>query len=366
MNILIVGEFSAFAKHLKKGFQELGHNVVVVTKGDGFKKLDGDKEDIKYHIPKGVCNVSATRFLIAPKENRMLRKKLEQLPLPDLIVVINVVFITDTLFTVGVPLSYIEDCKKKGTKVISTSCGGDPSVAYYHEIKYCKEKYPNGLYEYKRRHKKRFNRLLEDSDVIIPIGYDYYYSVNRYCQEHGISTKISHSIPLPITIEDVEISSCVGRKIIIFHGIIREDFKGTKYFISALDRIKKDFPDKVEVIVDGKMPYDKYVDLLKRMDILLDQTNSYGMGINAELGMMMGKVVFSGNEPENEDDMGLGKFPTINATPDSLYIYMKLKELINHPEKIDYLKQESRNFAQAHLAANVIALRYIKLINNNE
>ena len=362
MNILIVGEFSAFAKHLKRGFRELGHNVVVVTKGDGFKKLDGDKEDIKYHIPKGVCNVSATRFLVAPKENRMLRKKLEQLPLPDLIVVINVVFITDTFFSVGVPLSYIEDCKKKGTKVISTSCGSDPTVTYYHEIKYCKEKYPNGLYEYKRRHKKRFNRLLEDSDVIIPIGYDYYYSVNRYCQEYGISTKISHSIPLPITIEDVEISSCVGRKIIIFHGIIREDFKGTKYFITALDRIKKEFPDKVEVIVDGKMPYDRYVDLLKRMDILLDQTNSYGMGINAELGMMMGKVVFTGNEPENEVDMNIGRCPAINAIPDSNYLYNRIKELIENPEEIDRVKRKSREFALSYLNAAIVAQRYIDLM----
>ena len=50
---------------------------------------------------------------------------------------------------------------------------------------------------------------------------------------------------------ETEISSCVGRRIVIFHGIIREDFKGTKYFLEALERIKQEYPDKVEIIVDG-------------------------------------------------------------------------------------------------------------------
>ena len=164
---------------------------------------------------------------------------------------------------------------------------------------------------------------------------------------------------------ETEISSCVGRRIVIFHGIIREDFKGTKYFLEALERIKQEYPDKVEIIVDGKMPYDEYVTVLKKMDILLDQTNSYGMGINAELGMMMGKVVFTGNEPENEDDMQLGKSPAINAIPNSSYIYMKLKELVDNPEEIERIKKESRAFALTHLASPVVAGRYIQLIDEH-
>lgn len=365
MNILIVGEFSAFSKHLKNGFQELGHNVVVVTKGDGFKQLNGDANDIKYQIPKGLWNIPATRILYAPIENCRLFKSLDRIHRPDLIIVINLVFVTDSVFSVGVPLKYIAKCKKKGTKIISTICGRDPTIAYYPELRYCEDKYPNGLYKYRQRHKKRFNRLLKLSDTIIPIGYDYYYAVNRYCQDNGINTYISHSIPLPITIMETEISSCVGRRIVIFHGIIREDFKGTKYFLEALERIKQEYPDKVEIIVDGKMPYDEYVTELKKMDILLDQTNSYGMGINAELGMMMGKVVFTGNEPENEDDMQLGKSPAINAIPNSSYIYMKLKELVDNPEEIERIKKESRAFALTHLASPVVAGRYIQLIDEH-
>ena len=40
MNILIIGEFSAFAKHLKNGFKKLGHQVTIVHAGDSFKKIN--------------------------------------------------------------------------------------------------------------------------------------------------------------------------------------------------------------------------------------------------------------------------------------------------------------------------------------
>ena len=48
MNILIIGEFSAFAKHLKNGFKKLGHQVTIVHTGDSFKKIDGDENDVLF------------------------------------------------------------------------------------------------------------------------------------------------------------------------------------------------------------------------------------------------------------------------------------------------------------------------------
>ena len=74
MNILIVGEFSAFAHHLKAGFVALGHDVCVVTHGDGFKKLDGDYDDIKYNIPKDISlfgrTIKKSHLIINPFVNK--------------------------------------------------------------------------------------------------------------------------------------------------------------------------------------------------------------------------------------------------------------------------------------------------------
>ena len=53
MNILIIGEFSGFAKHLKNGFFQLGHNVTIIHNGDSWKKISGI-DDIIYRKLKGV------------------------------------------------------------------------------------------------------------------------------------------------------------------------------------------------------------------------------------------------------------------------------------------------------------------------
>lgn len=109
------------------------------------------------------------------------------------------------------------------------------------------------------------------------------------------------------------------------------------------------------------MPYDKYIEVFNRMDILLDQTNGYGTGINANLGLMNGKVVFSGNEPEEENLRGYPS-PVINAIPNSDDIYEKLKQLIIHPTEIDRIKNESREYALKYLDSKKIASLYFKLV----
>ena len=54
MNILIIGEFSGFAKHLKRGFELLGHRVVIAHTGDGWKGFKPTGQDVLF----GVKNLS--------------------------------------------------------------------------------------------------------------------------------------------------------------------------------------------------------------------------------------------------------------------------------------------------------------------
>ena len=367
MNILIVGEFSAFAHHLKAGFVSLGHDVCVVTHGDGFKKLDGDYDDIKYNIPKDINlfgrTIKKSHILINPFENKSLNDKLKTKHTPDLIIVVNSVFVSASYFQLGVDIGYIKRCKKAGSKVILCSCGADPANhRFYPDLKYYKYAFPGGLSQYSKRDEDKFIKLIELSDIIIPTSYEYYYSINKYLQLYNLTTKCSETIPVPVTELQSDFSSCEGRKIKIFHGVIRSAEKGTPYFVDALKRIEKDFPDKVEIIIDGRMPYNDYLELLVKVDVLLDNTNCYDLGVNSALGLMMGKVVLSGNEPEAEKVMGLGRLPVINAIPDVDYIYNVLVDLIHNPQKIDRIKLESREFAQKHLTAKVIASRYLNLI----
>ena len=76
-------------------------------------------------------------------------------------------------------------------------------------------------------------------------------------------------------------------------------------------------------------------------DILLDQNTSYCLGMNAEIGLMKGKVVLGGNEPEEQLELGYCS-PVINVIPNTAQIVGELEKLINNPEKIDAIKLESR------------------------
>ena len=42
MKILLVGEFSRFHNNLKDGLLQLGHEVVLASTGDGWRKLPSD------------------------------------------------------------------------------------------------------------------------------------------------------------------------------------------------------------------------------------------------------------------------------------------------------------------------------------
>lgn len=369
MKILIIGEFSAFAKHLKNGFRQLGHKVWIVQTGDGFKSIKGDDEDMTYScVNFNIFNFTIYKsyHLRAPFAMREVRKKVAELPHLDLIIVINTLFIAHNYFCPGILLSEVIKRQLDGTKVIMSGCGNDPAYHLAHRdglFRYSEELFGCSKHDISLIKDKEYDWLLRNANVVIPISYDYWRSIDYYCEKKHISANLVYPIPLPISIEPAHINSCQGRKIVIFHGVIREQFKGTRHFIEALDRLKRIYPDKVECRVDGKMPYDKYVKLFTEMDILLDQTNSYGMGMNAELGLMKGKVVFTGNEPENRSVLGFYTIPAINAKPDADYIFTELEKLILHPEIIDEMKYDARRFAEKHLDAKIIAKRYLDAVN---
>ena len=176
-------------------------------------------------------------------------------------------------------------------------------------------------------------------------------------------SKVNRAIPLPITIEDkIVIKPCVGRKIIIFHGITRPEFKGTQFILEAMNRLKEEMPERVECISRGGMPYDEYVRLFDRIDILVDQTYGNGWGMNAIMGAMKGKCVLTPCGKENAENMGIPDIPFIKISPDSEQIYASLKELVSAPERIDALKEACRHFAETYCRSDLIAQRYFDAV----
>lgn len=369
MNILIIGEYSAFAKHLKNGFVQLGHKVTIVQNGDNFKKIRAEEDDVAYS-PRFVYlfgkRIPRSYILYARSVNKWIetevQKKLHDHI--DLIFVVNADFLSNNVFfRIGVSLSFINKYKTRGAKLIMSCCGIDPAVRsewgeYFKMVN-------------KKNHKpffkdKCFDFLIRKADVIIPTAWDYQRCIRNYCNKYYPHINTIHdAVPLPISIIDnIQFESCKKRKIVIFHGVIRAKEKGTEYFVEALKRLEENYSDKVECVIKGGMPYDEYVTLFSRIDILLDQVYGSGMGINAGIGLMNGKVVLGGNSKESEMVLGCGPCPILNVEPDANQIYNLLESLINSPEKIDHIKQVSREYAVKYLNSIRIAKIYLNSVRD--
>lgn len=370
MNILIIGEFSGFAKHLKNGFVSLGHNVVVVHNGDGFKKIPTGDTDIVYKLPNDINflghRIKHSHVLFNSQISKSIGKRILSKGVKyDLIIVVCSAFVTDTFLKVGVPIDIVKKYVGLGAKLVLTSCGGDPAyLKYLNTQKFFDIAFPDGIKAPSKSMYRVFDELVSLSSSVVVTAYDYYDTIHKYFNNdlHICMDKVSY-IPLPVTYEKDTISDCTNRKIVLFHGVIRPVRKGTPYFEEALNRLSKEFPDKVEVIIDGKMPYEKYCDVLNRTDILLDQTNGYGTGINCALGLMKGKVVLSGNEPEERTLRGY-ESPVINATPNAEELYQTLKYLVKNPDEVMKLKRASRAFVLKYQESKIVAGQYLKLLED--
>ena len=362
MKILIIGEFSAFAKHLKNGFRILGNDVTVVQNGDGWKGL-ANSEDIMIRTCKEVSlfglRIRGLNRITAPFARRDLQKQLrKRCPKPDVMIVINYTFLSSNCFQSGVPISFIENCIKNGSKLIMSVCGIDPAN-YYRNPEMFK-----AMGVKRNRENMRHLFLINNSDVVIPTCYGYYDAIYNYCIEKGFKySHIRHSIPLPITVDsNCNIDPCENRKIVIFHGIIRPRSKGTPFIKKAMERIHEDYPDRVECFCEGGLPYNEYVKLFDRVDILIDQTYGNGWGMNAAIGAMKGKCVLTCCGKENEADMGIENIPFVQIMPNHEQIYNVLKDLILHPQIIDDIKRRSREFVEKYCECSIVANKYIQTL----
>lgn len=364
MNILIIGDFSAFAKHLKDGFEKLGNNVTIVHNRDGFKKLEADKNDIDIPLKSLFFlgeKIPKSHILFTLSTNSMLERELKNKGRIDLIIVINYQFLSYNKFTqYGVSVNFLQKCLKNGAKLFMSCCGGDPATR--NEL-YDYYKPMNLTFSKKELQDDRFDFLINNSHAIIPTAFLYKKAIEQYCKTRFPNANISKTIPLPLKmIEDVNILSSCDRKIVVFHGIIRPVEKGTQFFIDAMQLLEKNYPEEVECITCGGIPYDQYVKLFAGVDILLDQVYGDGMGVNAALGLMNGKVVMARNSIDSEIDIGYGKCPIINVEPDVNQIYSELEKLITNRDLIDKIKIESRNYAVRYLDSRKIAQRYLELL----
>lgn len=380
MKILLIGEYSRLHNSLKEGLQILGHEVTLISYGDGMKQYPSDillRSIISNNkILKKINNLSIRvlkKDFIKKEYNNQLKKIQKQLTSYDIVQLIN----EDALsLTPKDSINFLNFILNKNKKMFLLVCGEDfTTISFFLKEKNSlsvltplienptlKHRYSFSLKYVSKPYKNLHNYIYQHINGVICSDIDY----SRVFKNNNSFLGL---IPNPINIDKIKyIPLKANDKINIFHGINSHSSikKGNKFFTEALTIIKNKYEDKVNIIETTNLPYKEYINIYNNAHILLDQIYAYDQGYNALEAMAKGKVVFTGAEQEWLDHYNLEEDTVaINALPDVNYLVKKLEWLIENPEQINKISKNARQFIETHHDYKEVAKQYLATWQNN-
>lgn len=375
MRILLVGEYSRLHNSLKEGLVALGHEVVLVSSGDGFKNYPNDLDfSTKFCAsPSGrfVQKVAGKLFrLDLHRLERGLRFKrlLPELKNFDVVQLVNEAAVNTFE---GWELKLLKKLSGQNKKMFLLCSGADYATAsfmmkrtlpysilepYFFDPENLKNEYDYILSFLSPGRKKIHDFLYETCRGVIATDLDYVPPLEG-------NPKFTGLIPNPVNVEkmDFELPDA-SEKVVIFLGINRHTYhaKGIGYFEKALEIIGEKYREETEIIIVENIPYSEYMKSYARCHILLDQALAMDQGYNALEAMARGKVVFTGAGASFEKQYpGHGKV-AVHATPDVDSIVENLSELIENRMKIEEIGRNAREFVRKEHDYIEVASTYVK------
>lgn len=369
MKILIIGEFSGFAKNLAKGFRALGHEPLLFSWGDSFKSIEKDENtyliDVK-NIKLLGKSIKGTNRIKRPFVSVKLRHYISQLGNDwDCAFVIGMGFLQlgNNYFNDLLTVKEIQSRLKDKNNIYLSASGGDfIFYSHYHLSKYISPAELNKAQKIAPLAEEGFNRLIGYFYSIIPISNEYEEAYRYYIDKYHYN--VHSAVPLPYDVESVKYSNTIKDKIVIMHGINRYYEKGSDYMVPAMKRIEADFPDKVKIEIVERLPLNEYLSVMERCNILLDQCYAGNVGMNAIEALAMGKVVLGGNK-YNLPGVSL-ESPVVDIVADQEQIYNALKKLVLNPKLIIELSHRSREYACEVHDCRKVAQKYVDIFSGRD
>lgn len=351
MKVLLLGEFSGLHRYLKEGLQELGIDTYLAANGDGWKQIPGADSDLFSTDCSGIKRRYS--LYIQPYQRAKRFKDYDVMQL-----------IYTRIYSNIINRNIVRKLSRQNRMLSLVSAGDDCALANAHragKMEYTSfDLNPAKLDMLSSNTIKGWMRVSNDhatvelADIIIPSMYEYTvgYEGNR---------KLYSCIPLPLNVNGVTYrENKVSGKIIFFHGLNRELDKGTPYIREALNRLQNNYPNDVEIIMDGHMPFEKYITVMDQANVIVDQCMGYSYGINACIAMAQGKVVMAGNRTETRRALGVSDCPIIHICPDADQIYSQLEWLVHNKDIIPEIGYRSRQYVEQVHDHVKIAQRYVE------
>ncbi len=360
MKVLLLGEFSNVHWTLAEGLRELGHQVTVISDGDGWKDYARD-----------ITLKRTTHSL--PETCRFLARLLHTLPQMrgyDVVQLINPVFLplkAERMFPI---YNYL---RKHNRSVFLGAFGMDhfwvKAGLDCHTFRYSDFNIGQTIRTYRENaiwiadwlkgRKGELNKYIaDDCDGIVSGLYEYDASYRPYYNDK------LRFIPFPIKC-NASASPAARRdreKVRFFIGIqkARNEYKGTDIMLRALRQIERKWHSQCEVVCVESVPFQTYQSLMDSCDIILDQLYSYTPAMNALQAMSKGLVVVGGGEPENYQILHEEELrPIINVLPYYEAVYDRLDRLMEEKERIPSLSEQSIRYILKHHEYRKVAGRYV-------
>ena len=381
MKILLVGEFSRLHNSLKEGLLALGHEVVLVNNGDGFKNFPADISIRANFFKSKLGNIPRQIWFRLFKYDLVLlehgirfwwiSKKLKNY---DIVQFIN----ESPIQTVSkLELFLIKRIFSQNQKVFLLCCGIDYVTvshmlekkdrysvmnAYFEGILEAKKQYDYFFDFVDKPHQKIHQFLYKNIRGVIASDLDYVRPLLGNEKYLGV-------IANPINTDKISIiENKISDKIVVFLGINTGNSfkKGISFFEKALAIIQEKYQDKIEILITRNLPYSDYQKHFEKAHILLDQVYCFDQGYNALEAMAKGKVVFTGAEIEFLNHYHLQENEVaINALPDVTYIVEKLSFLIENSAEIERIGINAIQFIQKEHHYVTQAEKYVQVWKTN-
>lgn len=371
--IVLIGEYSGVHYCLAEALKRKGHEVILISDGDAYKKFPSDiaVPTAKYSGAVKYLHLFLYFFGCTGLLNYLkLKDRLSSIGLVNTVQFVNSVAIP-SLGAIGNFLLF--RYFKKRADVVSLCALGDDLhwviACIKKEFKYSAldRLFQGGLkgflkYSYSLKYILSPMFVLLDlyvvrkSDVIVPGLTDYELAYRKNKKSCG-------RIPLPIDSKGIVRPEGAKYPVKIFHGwqTGKEAKKGNDLLHAAAMRCMSDLgEDIVSYEVVGGLPYAEYIKKFNDADIFLDQVFSYDCGVNALLAMAHGKVVFSGFEYIQSDEVG------VNALPSQDELYADLCDLVKNLSKIDRIKMNAYKYIREHHDSALVADQYLDIWHAKE
>lgn len=355
MKILLLGEFSGLFSNLRDGLLEIKENVKFFSDQDGWKKIDSADEPINSMMPTDPKAGFAIYKFLPLFDRRYNGFDIVQAVSPS-------------IFSVYINYRMFKRIKKENGKLFINLAGADfpiydsymkheYDIDYYYldDNKEACDRFSDVSLKNRIARKVCSEKVLGLADGLIPcVPYEYTLPYKKYKTLRG-------TILLPINTKKINYkpNKLYNGKIVFFHGISRPADKGSFFITSAMNRIATLYPNDVECICVEKLPYNEYVEVMERTNVVIDQCKSFGYGMNACIALAKGKVVLSGAEQLVLSEGGITDCPVINIRPDVDDIVNKMIWIIETRYKLEELGFFSRQYIEKEHDYIKIAEQYI-------